>query len=296
MRKTTSLWMSLFSGFGRASRRNRRAARSRTARGLSCEPLDAASCSRFSTGTPAAARGPLGGTGTWANNSGARWYNPNTGNDVVWNNANGDTAMFSGTAGTVSLSGQVSAGPSPSIAFPASFKPPRSRCRPAARKSRVAIYRKTFFLRRGALPVSHSSPLRAKHAAGRWHAVLNSRQRSGLVPSQPSCPLRRCGCAVQRAPPIMPISSEIRVEKNSLDGGFRRGRTSDIVTGLFPHEVPPRDYCMDIQVPIAFVFYVPHRVNSRPTSPPQTLCWIGVPSSTQPESPLGKTRFHLRKD
>ena len=51
----------------------------------------------------------LGGTGTWANNSGARWYNPNTGNDVVWNNANGDTAVFGGTAGTVTVSGQVSA-------------------------------------------------------------------------------------------------------------------------------------------------------------------------------------------
>ena len=51
----------------------------------------------------------LGGSGTWADQTGAYWYNPSTGSDVAWNNANGDAAVFRGTAGNVSVSGSVTA-------------------------------------------------------------------------------------------------------------------------------------------------------------------------------------------
>ena len=53
----------------------------------------------------------LGGSGTWVNGgSTACWYNPSSGLDVTWNNSNGDTAVFSGTAAGVTVSGTVSAG------------------------------------------------------------------------------------------------------------------------------------------------------------------------------------------
>ena len=51
----------------------------------------------------------LGGAGTWASAGAACWYNPSTGTDVVWNNANNDSAVFWGTAGTVTGSGSVTA-------------------------------------------------------------------------------------------------------------------------------------------------------------------------------------------
>ncbi len=52
----------------------------------------------------------LGGAGTWTNGGAAVWYNPDTRANVVWNNANGDTAVFEGTAGTVAVDSGVSAG------------------------------------------------------------------------------------------------------------------------------------------------------------------------------------------
>jgi RHS repeat-associated protein len=45
----------------------------------------------------------LGGSGSWANGGSAVWYNPTTGTHVSWNNANGDQAVFAGTAGTVTV-------------------------------------------------------------------------------------------------------------------------------------------------------------------------------------------------
>jgi len=51
----------------------------------------------------------LGGAGTWADGGGALWYDPATQTNVAWNNANGDDAVFAGDAGTVTLSGSLSA-------------------------------------------------------------------------------------------------------------------------------------------------------------------------------------------
>ncbi len=58
----------------------------------------------------------LGGSGTWTNGGAAVWYNPATKTDVVWNDANGDTAVFQGKTGTVTVGSGVSAG---SIGFEA---------------------------------------------------------------------------------------------------------------------------------------------------------------------------------
>ena len=52
----------------------------------------------------------LGGSGTWTNGGAAVWYNPETQTDVVWSNANGDTAVFEGTAGAVAVDSGVAAG------------------------------------------------------------------------------------------------------------------------------------------------------------------------------------------
>ncbi len=49
----------------------------------------------------------LGGTGNWDTTS-ANWWNGTS--DVTWNNSNGDTAVFSGTAGTATLSSGIQAG------------------------------------------------------------------------------------------------------------------------------------------------------------------------------------------
>jgi autotransporter-associated beta strand protein len=49
----------------------------------------------------------LGGSGAWTAGSGNDWYNPATGQDGAW--INGAQAVFEGAAGTVSISGQVSA-------------------------------------------------------------------------------------------------------------------------------------------------------------------------------------------
>ena len=51
----------------------------------------------------------LGGSGTW-NVTGADWFNPSTCADQAWNNANGDTAVFSGNYGTVTLNSGIQAG------------------------------------------------------------------------------------------------------------------------------------------------------------------------------------------
>ena len=40
----------------------------------------------------------LGGSGSWTNGGAAVWYNPATQTDVVWNNTNGDAAVFQGSA------------------------------------------------------------------------------------------------------------------------------------------------------------------------------------------------------
>ncbi len=52
----------------------------------------------------------LGGTGTWDNLSTVNWWDPVGPSEVQWNNANFDTAVFTGTAGTVTLSGGITAG------------------------------------------------------------------------------------------------------------------------------------------------------------------------------------------
>src|SRR5271170_7797673 len=49
----------------------------------------------------------LGGTGNWDQVS-AFWYNGSAG--IAWTNSNGDDAIFSGTAGTVTLTENISAG------------------------------------------------------------------------------------------------------------------------------------------------------------------------------------------
>ncbi len=50
-----------------------------------------------------------GGQGTWTNGGSADWYNGQA--DVAWNNANGDTAVFQGTAATVAVNSAVTAVP-----------------------------------------------------------------------------------------------------------------------------------------------------------------------------------------
>src|SRR5689334_6390828 len=51
--------------------------------------------------------GAQGGPGTWADAAGG-WFNGST--NVTWNNANADSALFTGTAaGTVTISGTASA-------------------------------------------------------------------------------------------------------------------------------------------------------------------------------------------
>ncbi len=52
----------------------------------------------------------LGGTGTWDNLSTVNWWDPVGPTEVQWNNANFDTAVFTGTVGTVTLSGGITAG------------------------------------------------------------------------------------------------------------------------------------------------------------------------------------------
>ena len=51
----------------------------------------------------------LGGSGTWSDGGAAEWFNPATGRDVAWNNTALDTAHFSGTPGSIGISGQISA-------------------------------------------------------------------------------------------------------------------------------------------------------------------------------------------
>ena len=51
----------------------------------------------------------LGGSASWVSGSADRWFNPATGQNVAWNNANNDDAVFMGAAGTVNLSGSISA-------------------------------------------------------------------------------------------------------------------------------------------------------------------------------------------
>jgi len=50
--------------------------------------------------------GGLGGTGVWRTGAGANWFNPATNSNVAWTGA-ADTAVFFGTAGTVTVSGTV---------------------------------------------------------------------------------------------------------------------------------------------------------------------------------------------
>ena len=49
------------------------------------------------------------GSTSW-NTTDADWYNLSTGTDQAWNNSNGDTAVFTGTAGTVTVASGISAG------------------------------------------------------------------------------------------------------------------------------------------------------------------------------------------
>ena len=51
----------------------------------------------------------LGGTGNWDTSS-AVWFNTNIVADVAWTNANNDDAIFSGAAGTVTLTQNINAG------------------------------------------------------------------------------------------------------------------------------------------------------------------------------------------
>lgn len=59
-------------------------------------------------GNTGATSGPSGGGGVW-NTSTADWYNPDTRQDQAWNNGGQDTAIFSGSSGTVSLASGISA-------------------------------------------------------------------------------------------------------------------------------------------------------------------------------------------
>ncbi len=75
----------------------------------SLEPRQMLTATTLSWDPTASAGAHLGGTGTW-NTSSAQWYNSTTHADQVWNNANGDTALFAGTAGTVTVSSGITAG------------------------------------------------------------------------------------------------------------------------------------------------------------------------------------------
>jgi hypothetical protein len=79
-----------------------------------CQPLQAATLywdvDATATGNASSGTG-LGGAGTW-NTSNANWWNGVTPIDQVWSNSlnAGDTAVFSGTAGTVTLGAPITVG------------------------------------------------------------------------------------------------------------------------------------------------------------------------------------------
>jgi autotransporter-associated beta strand protein len=52
----------------------------------------------------------LGGSGEWTDGGAADWYDPAIGADVAWDNASGETAVFSAAAGTVAIDSGISAG------------------------------------------------------------------------------------------------------------------------------------------------------------------------------------------
>ena len=108
--RKSSRWQGLFEALGFGRRSERAAAAQLKRDGLRFEPLEDRHLLSVLCWDPQQSGGTnLGGAGTWANGT-ALWYNPATHTDVAWNNANGDTAVFDGTAGAVTIGSGVTAG------------------------------------------------------------------------------------------------------------------------------------------------------------------------------------------
>jgi autotransporter-associated beta strand protein/parallel beta-helix repeat protein/VCBS repeat-containing protein len=108
---SSSRWQGIFKalGFGRCETRGK--AQSLKRHSLRLEPLEDRHLLSVLCWDPQQSGGAnLGGSGTWTDGGAALWYNPATHIDVVWNNANGDTAAFQGKAGRVTVNSGVSAG------------------------------------------------------------------------------------------------------------------------------------------------------------------------------------------
>ena len=111
-RTRSSGWRRMFEVMGFGRRDTTKKLESLKRRSLHLEPLEERQLLTVLYWDPnGTSGGALGGSGTWTNGGNALWYNPTTQSDVVWNSANGDTAVFQGTAGTVTVdSAGVSAG------------------------------------------------------------------------------------------------------------------------------------------------------------------------------------------
>jgi autotransporter-associated beta strand protein len=114
MRKaaSSSRWRGIFEALGFGQRPKGKNIRQVKRHTLRLEPLEDRHLLSVLYWDPQQSRGSnLGGPGTWAGGGSALWYSPTTNSDVAWNSANGDTAVFQGTAGTVTVdSAGVSAG------------------------------------------------------------------------------------------------------------------------------------------------------------------------------------------
>jgi autotransporter-associated beta strand protein/parallel beta-helix repeat protein len=110
-RTLSSRWQGLFEALGFGRRQQRKSVPSLKRHALHFEPLEDRHLLSVLCWDPQHSGGAnLGGSGTWTNGgSTALWYNPATQTDVVWNNANGDTAVFQGAAGAVTVDSAVTA-------------------------------------------------------------------------------------------------------------------------------------------------------------------------------------------
>ncbi len=113
MRKhaSSSRWQGIFEALGFARREPRGKVQSPQSRTLRIERLEERRLLTVLYWDPLQGGGAnLGGSGQWTNGGAAVWYNPATRTDVAWNSANGDTAVFQGTAGTVAVRNPVAVG------------------------------------------------------------------------------------------------------------------------------------------------------------------------------------------
>ena len=99
----SSRWPRMLAALGFGQRNKTKGSQSLKRRSLHLEPLEERQLLTVLYWDPAKSSGThLGGPGTWNNvSSNTVWWNGAS--DVAWNSANGDTAVFEGTAGTVTV-------------------------------------------------------------------------------------------------------------------------------------------------------------------------------------------------